>query len=60
MLKLMTVPVIPLALSEARKTAVLAMSASVDSRRVWVPLASDSSNCSQVSPMPRRKARRIP
>ncbi len=39
MLKLTLVPVIPLALSEAMKTATLAISASVISRRGWVLLA---------------------
>ena len=40
MVKLTVVPVIPLALSEAMKTATLAISASVMSRRAWVLLAS--------------------
>src|SRR5262245_43611688 len=50
MARLTVVPVIPLALSEARKTAVSASSASVESRRVCVLLASASVNCSQVMP----------
>src|SRR5207253_1325830 len=50
MLKLTIVPVIPLALSEAMKTATLAISASVESRRVWVLFASNSWNWSQLTP----------
>src|SRR5437867_3214693 len=50
MVRLTIVPVIPLALSEAMKTAMLASSASVESRRVWVLLALNSWNCSQVIP----------
>jgi hypothetical protein len=50
MVKLTVVPVIPLALSEAMKTATLAISASVISRRAWVLLASNSWNRSQVIP----------
>jgi hypothetical protein len=50
MVKLTVVPVIPLALSEARKTAMFAISSSVISRRGWVLLASDSCHCSQVIP----------
>ena len=50
MVKLTVVPVIPLALSEAMKIAMFAISASVESRRVWVLLASNSWNCSQVIP----------
>jgi hypothetical protein len=48
MVKLTVVPVIPLALSEAMKTAMFAISSSVISRRAWVLLASNSWNCSQV------------
>ena len=50
MVRLTVVPVIPLALSEAMKTATLATSASVMSRRAWVLLASTSWNCSHVAP----------
>ena len=50
MVKLTVVPVIPLALSEAMKTATLAISASVISRRGWFLLASNSCHSSQVSP----------
>ena len=50
MVKLTIVPVIPLALSEAMKTAMLAISASVMSRRGWVLLARNSCHCSQVIP----------
>ena len=50
MVKFTVVPVIPLALSEAMKTATLAISASVISRRGWVLLASNSWNCYQVIP----------
>ena len=42
--------IIPLALSEAMKTATSAISSSVMSRRAWVLLASNSCQCSQVSP----------
>lgn len=42
MVMLTVVPVIPLALSEAKKTAMLAISSSVMSRRVWVLAASNS------------------
>jgi hypothetical protein len=42
MLKLTVVPVIPLALSEAMKTAMFVGSASVVSRRGWVLLAPGS------------------
>ena len=50
MVRLTAVPVIPLALSEAMKTATSAISSSVMSRRAWVLLARDSCHCSQVSP----------
>jgi len=50
MVRLTVVPVIPLSLSEARKTAMFAASSSVMSRREWVLLASASWNCSQVIP----------
>ena len=50
MVKLTVVPVIPLALSEAMKTATFAISSSVMSRRGWVLLASSSCHCSQVIP----------
>ena len=50
MVKLTVVPVIPLALSEAMKTAMFAISSSVMSRRGWVLLASNSCHCSQVIP----------
>jgi hypothetical protein len=60
MLKLTTVRVIPLALSEAMKSAVFAMSANVDSRRVWVLLASDPGTVPRPFPMPRRKPEGFP
>src|ERR1700694_5477616 len=50
MVKLTVVPVIPLALSEAMKTAMFAISSSVMSRRAWVLLARNSCHCSQVIP----------
>ena len=50
MVKLTVVPVIPLASSEAMKTATSAISASVISRRGCVLLASISCHCSQVIP----------
>jgi hypothetical protein len=50
MVKLTVVPVISLALSEATKTATLAISSSVMTRRAWVVLASNSCHCSQVMP----------
>src|SRR6266508_3655777 len=50
MVKLTIVPVISLALSEAMKTAMFAISSSVISRRGWVLLASNSCHCSQVIP----------
>ena len=50
MVKLTVVPVIPLALSEAMKTAMFVISSSVISRRAWVLLASISCHCSQVIP----------
>ena len=50
MVKLTVVQVIPLALSEAMKTAMLAISSSVMSRRAWVLLARNSCHCSQVIP----------
>jgi hypothetical protein len=50
MVKLTEVPVIPLALSEAMKTAMFAIFSSVMSRRAWVLLARNSCHCSQVMP----------
>ena len=50
MVKLMVVPVIPLALSEATKTATLAISSSVISRLGWVLPASSSCHCYQDIP----------
>jgi hypothetical protein len=50
MLKLTTVPVSALASSEAMKTATLANSASVVSRRMWVLPAIISWNCSRETP----------
>ncbi len=52
MVRLTIVPVIALALSEAMKTATLAISSSVMSRRGWVRLASNACHCSQVIPDP--------
>jgi hypothetical protein len=61
MVKLTVVPVIPLALSEAMKTATSAISSSVISRRGWVLLASNSRHYSQVMPDAlAREARRPP
>jgi hypothetical protein len=60
MVKLTVVPVIPLALSEAMKTGMFAISSSVESRRVWVLLALNSWNCSRSFPMPWRKPRSSP
>src|SRR6266550_7936791 len=48
--RLTVVPVIPLALSDAMKTAMLATSRSAMTRRVWVVLAKYPVNCSQVVP----------
>jgi RNA polymerase sigma-70 factor (ECF subfamily) len=45
---LTVVPVIPLALLEAMKTAAFAISSSVISRRGWVLLASNSCRCYRV------------
>ena len=50
MVKLTVVPVIPLALSEAMKTAMFATSSSVMTRRGWVVPARYPWNCSQVMP----------
>ena len=50
MARLTVVPVIPLALSDARKTATFAVSSSVMTRRGWVVLARNPSNCAQVMP----------
>ena len=50
MVKLTVVQIIPLALSEAKKTAMFAIPSSVISRREWTLLASISCRCSQVIP----------
>ena len=52
MLRLTLVPVIPLALSDAMKTAMLATSSSVMRRRVWVLLATNSCHCSHATLVP--------
>ena len=50
MVRFTMVPVTPLALSEAMKTATSAISARVINRRGWVRLASSSCHCSQIKP----------
>ena len=50
MVRLTDVPVIPLALSDAMNTAILAISCSDMSRRACVLLARNSCHCSQVIP----------
>ena len=58
MVRLTVVPVIPLALSDARKTAAFAVSSSVMTRRGWVVLARNPSNCAQVMALARIPALR--
>jgi hypothetical protein len=50
MVRLTVVPAIPLALSDAMKTAMLASSSSAMTRRVCAVLAKNPVNCSQVRP----------
>lgn len=50
MVKLRVVPVIPLARSEAMRTAMFAISSTVMSRRAWVLLARNSCHCSHDIP----------